>query len=270
MNVKFWQVDSFTTQAFKGNPAGVCVTEAPLPSDVMQCIAAEMNLSETAFALPGDTEGDFLLRWFTPVKEVRLCGHATLATAGVLYDYFGNKGKELRFHTLSGVLKTQYRDGRIEMDFPLCLPKPLSLSEETIESLALPSFREIRYSEELKKLLVVLTYEEDVKRYEPDFENWKRIKFPIEVIGIILTAESAGEYDFVSRFFAPWLGINEDPVTGSSHTILGPYWREKLGKKSFRAFQCSKRGGELFLTVEAERVRIEGRYIFVLEGVLSI
>ncbi|MBP6983529.1 MAG: PhzF family phenazine biosynthesis protein [Thermotogaceae bacterium] len=269
MDVRFWQVDSFTAQPFKGNPAGVCVTETPLPADLMQGIAAEMNLSETAFAVPLDRQGGYSLRWFTPEKEVPLCGHATLATAAILYEYFKEKGKELRFQTLSGVLKTRYREGAIEMDFPFYHPQPISLPEETLRSLALPAIRDSRYAAELRYWLFSLESEEEVRRYKPDFSHWKSLVFPCEVSGIILTAESGGEHDFVSRFFAPWLGVDEDPVTGSSHTVLGPYWQEKTGKRRLRAYQCSKRGGEMLLTVQEERVRIEGRYALVLEGVLK-
>jgi PhzF family phenazine biosynthesis protein len=268
LEINYWHIDSFTKDMFKGNPAGVCFSENPLPEDLMQNIAKEMKVSETAFVVPTQEQSRYHLRWFTPKTEVRLCGHATLASAAVLYHYYGEAGNQIQFETLSGELHTQLKGHRIEMDFPSCPPVPLALSQNILTMLNLPSFSEIGYAEALGKILVVLREEAAVISFRPDFETWKRILFPVEMKGVILTAKSDGSYDFVSRFFAPWLGIDEDPVTGSSHTVLAPYWKQKLGKNTFNAYQCSERGGALFLTVAENRVLVEGDYAIVLKGTL--
>lgn len=263
MGIDLYQVDAFTDRAFGGNPAAVCLLPAPRPAEWMQSVAREMNLSETAFLVPRENRADpgFDLRWFTPAVEVELCGHATLASAHVLWET-GRLGAEetARFHTLSGLL-TAERRGDIELNFPAkpvaeVAPPPGLL--EAFEAVAPRFVGKSRFD-----YLLELETEEAVRRAAPDFSTLRTLP----VRGVILTAK-ATSYDFVSRFFAPGAGVDEDPVTGSAHCTLGPYWAERLGKSAFRAFQASARGGELRVEVAGDRVKLGGRAVTVLRGEL--
>jgi PhzF family phenazine biosynthesis protein len=261
MAIPIYQVDAFTEEPFRGNPAGICLLRAPAEAAWMQNVAAEMNLAETAFPLP---EGDgYRLRWFTPKVEVKLCGHATLATAHVLWEEgILPPDAEARFHPLSGLL-TARRDGDwIELNFP---SRPVRHGlPDWIEALVgalgvKPSF--IGMSAE--DVLVAVADEETVRSLEPDFAVIRGLP----ARGVIVTSRSADErFDFVSRFFAPAVGVNEDPVTGSSHCVLTPFWSQRLGKAAMTAYQASARGGSLRVRLDGERVRIAGRAVTVIRG----
>ena len=263
MAIPIFQVDAFTSEPFKGNPAGVCLLRGPAEAAWMQSVAAEMNLAETAFPL---AEGDgFRLRWFTPKVEVKLCGHATLATAHVLWEQgILPEGREARFHTLSGLL-TARRDGDlVELDFPARppLPKAPDWAEAVVGALGIKPTAIVLSAEDV---LFEAADEEAVRSVQPDFATLRQLP----ARGVIVTSRSSSpDYDFVSRFFAPAVGVDEDPVTGSSHTVLVPYWAKKLGKSEFTAFQASARGGILRLRLAGDRVKIAGRAITVIRGEL--
>jgi len=257
MKLPLYQVDAFTGALFSGNPAAVCLLE-DWPDDVLlQSIAAENNLSETAFCVPrGD---DFELRWFTPRTEVALCGHATLAAAYVLFFRRGWPAQSVRFLTRqSGVLTVTRRGDLLEMDFPARSVRPES--PLVVLSAALGIKPAAIFSSE-EDLMVLLDQEKTVRRVAPDFAELETI----ECRGVIVTAPGDA-CDFVSRFFAPRVGIPEDPVTGSAHSVLVPYWSERLKKTDLYARQVSARGGELFCRHLGGRVAIAGRAVLYLEG----
>ncbi|HIK46304.1 MAG TPA: PhzF family phenazine biosynthesis protein [Leptolyngbyaceae cyanobacterium M65_K2018_010] len=260
MPIPLIQVDAFTDQAFAGNPAAVCVLPEARPAGWMQQVAQEMNLSETAFFYP-EAEG-FRLRWFTPTVEVDLCGHATLATAHVLWaeGYLG-ADQQAQFFTRSGVLTARYQQDWIELNFPsnpsqeMAQPKGLAAAlGETPE----------RVVENSLGYLVELESAERVRNLRPDFAALRAFPVP----GVIVTSRGEAPYDFVSRFFAPALGIDEDPVTGAAHCCLSPYWRDRLGKTAFLAYQASARGGVVRVQDDGERVRLSGQAVTVLKGEL--
>lgn len=256
MIVPLFQVDAFAEALFEGNPAAVCPLAYWFPDEVLQKIAAENNLSETAFLVK---KGEMWhLRWFTPVTEVNLCGHATLASAHVLFHHLHYTDEEITFSTLSGILKAYHREEMIELDFPagtpVAVPIPSGLSE-VLGAIPIACFKGT------SDYLLVFKREEEITSLEPDFEALKRT----DARGIIVTAPGK-RYDFVSRFFGPQVGINEDPVTGSAHTLLAPYWSSQLGKLQLSARQVSQRGGSLFCTVAGNRVLIRGKALTYLEG----
>jgi len=260
MNTTLFQVDAFTEQPFKGNPAAVCILQEPAPDEWMQQLAAEMNLSETAFLLPEN--GDWQLRWFTPKTEVDLCGHATLASAHVLFELHPNlRDRPIKFHTRSGLLVARWVDELVELDFPAMHPEPIEIATGVESALGVRVVTGVRSGD---YFLFEVVDDQAVWEAAPDFRALSESEMP----EVIITARSADpDYDFVSRFFAPQLGIDEDPVTGSAHCLLAPYWAEKLGKKVFEAYQASKRGGRLHVRLVGERVRISGaaRMIFSAE-----
>ncbi|MFH1135396.1 MAG: PhzF family phenazine biosynthesis protein [Pseudomonadota bacterium] len=263
MGLKIWQVDAFTDKPFSGNPAGVTVLDKPAAEDWMQALAREMNLSETAFLHP--SEDGFNLRWFTPKVEVDLCGHATLASAHILWtEGFLPPNAQARFFTKSGLLTAIFKKNKwIEMDFPLT---PVSESDPPAglaEALGL-EFKFVGRSR--FDYLVEVETEEAVRNMSPDFSRLAQV----ETRGVIVTARAeSADLDFVSRFFAPAVGVDEDPVTGSAHSSLGPYWGGRLGKKEFRAYQASARGGYLGLRLAGDRVLISGRAVTVIRGELA-
>jgi PhzF family phenazine biosynthesis protein len=256
------QVDSFTSKPFSGNPAAVVVLETPGEDGWMQNVALEMNLAETAF-LVRRRDGDFDLRWFTPAVEVDLCGHATLASAHVLWeDGHLDPGSQARFHTKSGLLTADRRNGAIVLDFPATPARETEPPEGLVRGLGV-SPRWI--GRNAFDYLVEAESEAAVRAASPDFGSLAKVK----ARGIIVTARaSSGGYDFVSRFFAPAAGINEDPVTGSAHCTLGPFWAERLGKTSFVAYQASPRGGVVRVDVRGDRILLGGEAITVLRGEL--
>jgi PhzF family phenazine biosynthesis protein len=274
--IKIFQVDSFADQPFKGNPAGVCILGKELHENLMQSVAGEMNLSETAFVVPA-TEGPiprqdrFNLRWFTPTVEVDLCGHATLATARVLFDKYGVEVESIKFLTRSGDLLVARRDDRLAMDFPVDLTEDIETPENVLSSLGLSSAKNAGRSLRMNVILVEAADENLVRNMTPEFGRLLQISNKDGINGFIVTAAAKGSgYDFISRFFAPGFGINEDPVTGAAHTILGPYWAKKLGKSALKAFQASARGGEVELLVRGDRIDLIGQAVVVLEGDMNL
>jgi PhzF family phenazine biosynthesis protein len=259
--VPVFTVDAFAQAPFRGNPAAVCLLDASAEPAWMQSVAAEMNLSETAFLLPREHEG-FDLRWFTPVCEVKLCGHATLAGAHVLWETHRlSADEEAEFHTASGRLVARRSGDGIEMDFPATRLSPIDPIPGVLDALGVTS---VQMAVD-HMLLVEVADEQEVRGARPDFAALKNA----ERRGVILTAASSEHgIDFVSRFFAPSLGIDEDPVTGSAHCCLGPYWQGKLGRSQFRAFQTSARGGLVGVEVKGERVLLTGEAVTVLRGEL--
>ncbi len=257
-----YQVDAFTDQPFAGNPAAVCILEQPQDDSWMQSVAAEMNLSETAFLL-AENDG-FGLRWFTPLAEVDLCGHATLASAHVLWNERGaNAGRALRFSTRSGILTAIRKAGRIELDFPGEPPEPCEPPDGLLESLGVES---CYVGSNRFDYLVDVGSEEAVLAAEPDYSALGEL----DVRGVMITGRSTSPlFDFVSRFFAPRFGINEDPVTGSAHCCLGPYWASRIEKTEFIAYQASRRGGQVRVRVEGDRVALSGQAVTVLSGQLT-
>lgn len=260
MGITIYQVDAFTDQPFKGNPAAVCLLDQTREAEWMQAVAAEMNLSETAFLTP-EHDG-YRLRWFTPKKEVKLCGHATLASAHVLYEEkLLKQGEQARFYTLSGLLTAGYHDkGLIELNFPVTRVSSCEAPAGLIEALGVKPIFIGRSDDDY---LIEVASEEEVRKTAPDFGRLKEVSCR----GVAITAlANSEEYDFVSRFFAPAVGVNEDPVTGSAHCRLTPYWQAKLHKNEFIAYQASERGGFLLLVADGDRVRIGGKAVTVLKG----
>ena len=272
--IPLYQVDAFTSQPFEGNPAAVCLLDTPLPDMAMQAIAAEMNLSETAFVRPlnGDwqTATRFSLRWFTPKVEVRLCGHATLATAAVLFREAGVTAETIRFETLSGELTAQHVAAGIRLDFPADPPHPVAAPAEIA---AAGGDVEIIWAGQGPKttmLLLELRDADAVRALQPDFERLGAGMDAAGLHGPIVTAAGAPPYDFISRFFAPSLGINEDPVTGSAHTVLAPYWAARLGKEALFAYQASARRGELHARLlPGARIELVGEAVVIFRGMLA-
>ena len=256
MRIPIYQVDAFTSEVFRGNPAAVCLLEAWLPDATMQAIAAENNLAETAFFV---REGDiYRLRWFTPTVEVDLCGHATLASASVLLRQPG----EVKFSTRSGMLAVRRDgDGLLTMDFPALPASPMDAPPSLAKGLGVVPRETLR----AKNWLAVLESEDAVRNLTPDFASLATL----HPFGTIVTAPGR-EVDFVSRFFGPSFGIPEDQVTGSAHCTLTPYWAARLGKKKLRARQVSKRVGELICEDKGERVALSGRCALYLEGTISV
>jgi PhzF family phenazine biosynthesis protein len=261
VGLKIFQVDAFTDEPFSGNPAAVCLLPGPVEAQWMQKVAREMNLSETAFVWRLD-EG-FGLRWFTPAVEVELCGHATLASAHILWETGLLAPEEpATFHTLSGLLTASKDSGGIEMNFPATPAEPTGAPSELIEALGV----EPRYvGRNIFDYLVEIGSEEKVRNLKPNFPLLRDL--PIRGVVVTSVASSPG-FDFVSRFFAPRVGVDEDPVTGSAHCCLGPFWADRLGKTEMVAYQASERGGTVRVRVDGDRVYLGGRAITVLRGEL--
>jgi PhzF family phenazine biosynthesis protein len=261
MSVQIYQVDAFTKIPFRGNPAAVCILGEPRDDSWMQAVAKEMNLSETAFLHP--KQDGYHLRWFTPEVEVELCGHATLASSHVLWETgLLDPEEQARFYTQSGLLTAKLRGDEIEMDFPARPESPSDIPRGLSEALgANPRYvGKTQYD-----LLVELGTAEIVRDLTPDYIKLKQLS----ARGIMVTSEADMEgYDFISRFFAPHVGINEDPVTGSAHCSLGPFWSKRLGKHELVAFQASARGGEVKVRMEGDHVFLGGRAVTVLWGEL--
>src|SRR5580700_3714065 len=264
MPIRIVTVDAFTDVAFAGNPAAVCVLDVPRPEEWLRNVAREMNLSETAFLLPQADGYD--LRWLTPEVEVDLCGHATVASAHVLWqDGHLPAGRQARFHTRSGLLLADQRGDWIELDFPVKLVTAAPAPPELLPSLGVAQAAFV--GKNAFDYLVEVDSEETVRGLSPDHSTLR--KLPVR--GVIVTARSSGgEFDFVSRFFAPGSGIDEDPVTGSAHCALGPYWSERLGKNQFLAFQASARGGVLRVRVDGDRVLLGGQAVTVMTADLLV
>jgi len=261
MKIPVYQVDAFTSEVFSGNPAAVCMLDTWIDDRILQSVAAENNLSETAFLVPNNDGFD--IRWFTPATEVALCGHATLAGAFVIFMCREWPAEQIKFRTLrSGQLTVVKGDKFLEMDFPSRPAHRRSSPAGLWEALGVIPKETFCSAEDA---LVVLDSEKAVREVEPDFGALGKV----DCRGTIITA-GGDRSDFVSRFFAPRVGIPEDPVTGSAHCVLIPYWADVLRKKDLHAFQISKRGGELFCTYAGERVRIMGKAVLYMEGSITI
>ena len=262
--MKLLQVDAFTSQAFRGNPAAVCLLDGERDAQWMQDVAAEMNLSETAFLLPRDS--DFSLRWFTPATEVALCGHATLASAHALWEEKILAPADIaRFHTKSGLLTAARKGDRIELDFPATLEQRSDAPAGLLESLGVTD--PVYVGRNQFDYLVEVASEEIVRNLNPDHTQLRKI----EVRGVIVTSRATEtDADFVSRFFAPGSGIDEDPVTGSAHCCLTPYWSTRLGKEEMTAYQASPRGGYVYVQLAGDRVKLRGHAVTVLRGELRV
>nr|XP_020663637.1 phenazine biosynthesis-like domain-containing protein [Pogona vitticeps]XP_020663638.1 phenazine biosynthesis-like domain-containing protein [Pogona vitticeps]XP_020663640.1 phenazine biosynthesis-like domain-containing protein [Pogona vitticeps]XP_020663641.1 phenazine biosynthesis-like domain-containing protein [Pogona vitticeps]XP_020663642.1 phenazine biosynthesis-like domain-containing protein [Pogona vitticeps]XP_020663643.1 phenazine biosynthesis-like domain-containing protein [Pogon len=288
MQIAIFTVDAFTDQPFRGNPAAVCLLEDELEESWHQKIAREMNLSETAFIRKLHPTDDFSksscfgLRWFTPTSEVPLCGHATLASAAVLFQIKRNVNSTLTFVTLSGQLKARQAGDHITLDLPLYFSHPQDFQEvkELVKIAASEmTVQDVRYSPETKKLLVRLSdvYERsDLEKLKVNTQELLLAEKTGKIKGLIVTLkgdchEKQGSYDFFSRYFAPWYGVSEDPVTGAAHTVLSSYWSQQLGKKEMCAFQCSARGGRLKILLRDDgRLDLSGQTAIVLKGFLTI
>ncbi|XP_060923796.1 phenazine biosynthesis-like domain-containing protein [Limanda limanda] len=283
MEIPVFTVDAFTNLPFKGNPAAVCPLMHELSDELYQKIAAEMNLSETVFITtinPSDTFSTgsrFRLRWFTPTTEVNLCGHATLASAAVLFQHKKNVNPVVVFETSSGDLAVTKQSKGYVMDFPLNPPTQEDPSEfRDIIKAAVGNHpvQDVYMSDNTKKLMVRLADSCDrsvLTSLKVDPVTLQRSEKSGRVKGLIVTMKAQSEHDFYSRYFAPWNGIPEDPVTGSAHTVLGSYWSEKLGKKKMLAYQCSSRGGELELEVRDDgRINIAGQTVTILQGTITL
>lgn len=275
-NIPIYQVDAFTDELFKGNPAAMCLMEKPLEENIMQSIAKEMNLSETAFVYPLENKpiNDstyFSLRWFTPKVEVPLCGHATLASAAVLFNEQNLPTDEITFETLSGKLLAKKDKDGILLNFPSNPPEPIQPPEELLNVLGILEYENIENSKSAGKLLIHLKDESSVRNVRPDFKLMKSLPIYEGIIGIIVTSPGNPPFDFISRFFAPWVGVDEDPVTGSAHTVLTPYWAKLLGKTEMLAYQASSRGGKLIVRLESnDRVSLIGNSVTVFKGELVL
>lgn len=260
MKIPIYQVDAFTSERFHGNPAAVCLLQEWLPDEIMQEIAAENNLAETAFVV--EKGGGYELRWFTPAVEVILCGHATLATAYVLKEHRDYLPDEINFKTKSGILKVIFGGNIMSMIFP---SRPGAVCEAPQDLVSGVKVQLLEVLKSIEDYMVVLKSQEEVVELKPDLDMFSRV----EGRGVIVTARGS-EVDFVSRFFAPHAGIPEDPVTGSSHTTLIPYWSRVLNKKSMTALQVSERGGKIFCEDLGDKVRIAGNAVTYLTGEIIV
>jgi PhzF family phenazine biosynthesis protein len=260
MKLKIFQADAFASGLFKGNPAAVVPLSEWLSDELMQQIAAENNLSETAFFIP---EGnDFHIRWFTPKAEVILCGHATLASSHVLFNELNYQKETISFNSKSGILTVRKIEDKLRLDFPADLSKPVEIVPLFTEALGASPIETFKGRTDY---LLLFESEEMIRKMNPNFHLLKQT----EDRGIIVTSKGT-EVDFVSRFFAPGVGIDEDPVTGSAHTTLVPFWAARLGKKELTALQLSERGGELWCTLSGDRVLISGKAVTYLRGEIEI
>jgi len=260
MKISIYQIDAFAKKAFEGNPAAICPLSEWLPDEVMQSIAKENNLSETAFFVP--TEDGLHIRWFTPVAEVDLCGHATLASAYVIFTYLGFKENTINFQSKSGLLKVlQQNDGLLVMDFPSQPPTPCQIPDKILQAFKNTPVQCLKSED----YIVVFGNEDEVASAQPDFDALSKLGLR----GVAITAKS-NKYDFIARFFAPKYGVNEDPVTGSAYTQLIPYWSNTIGITKLHAKQVSSRGGEIFCELIGNRVSIDGRAVTYLTGEIEI
>uniref|UniRef100_UPI00358F9A45 phenazine biosynthesis-like domain-containing protein isoform X2 n=1 Tax=Myxine glutinosa TaxID=7769 RepID=UPI00358F9A45 len=282
MRIPLFVVDAFSRRPFCGNPAAVCLLNTAMAEETYQSVAAEMNLSETAFVQTLSerdtlsTASRFSLRWFTPTQEVPLCGHATLATAAVLYSETANPNVHLTFETLSGELYARKKGENIVLDFPLNPPVPQGADEvKDLLKAAVGDLevREVQYSSSTRKLLVCLSdsyTRQNLESLRVDAASLLAADSGVHVRGVIVTLRGDGRpYNFYSRYFAPWVGINEDPVTGSAHTVLAPYWSGRLGMMHLQGRQCSPRGGDVDVTIREDgRVDLAGHACIVTCGTL--
>jgi len=260
MLLQFYQVDAFTDKLFGGNPAGVCPLEKWIPDDVMQKIAMENNLSETAFFVNEDD--GYRIRWFTPKVEVNLCGHATLASSHVIFNHLGCDCDRITFQSRSGILNVSREGELLILDFPANKPQRAALPEDFVQALNITPIQCHRGKEDY---LLLYKSQQEIEALIPDFRRLEKT----DARAVIVTAPGS-KCDFVSRFFAPRVGVDEDPVTGSAHTVLIPFWAEKLNKTEMNALQLSRRGGTIFCRLNGDRVDIGGKAVTYLKGEISV
>lgn len=265
MQVDLYQIDAFTDKIFGGNPAAVCPLMSWLPDETLQQIASENNLSETAFFIPSTKQGiDYELRWFTPADEVDLCGHATLATAYVIFNHINTDLETITFNSKSGPLTVTAQNNTLTMDFPIWTVQSCPNLPELNDALGQTPKALFKG----KYWMALFETEQEIHTLTPDFAALKNIN---EIDFLIATSQSQQkDIDFISRFFCPKFGINEDPVTGSAHCITAPYWVNQLGKNTLNAYQASKRGGNVRCTVSENRVEISGQAILYMTGKIDI
>jgi PhzF family phenazine biosynthesis protein len=268
--IETYIVDSFTDKPFKGNPAGVCVLNQTLQNEQMQSIAKELGLSETAFIHPIEDQNNYSIRYFTPIMEIPLCGHATLAASKVIFEIFP-KMEKIHFETKQGVDLTSKKNGQIiEMEFPIYDTVPQNAPEELLIALGIKEILTSEFNKETNILLIEIESCEVLNNLSPDFEKLKRSHHSID--GVLVTSISQkDDYDFESRYFWPWSGTNEDPVTGATHTFLSKYWSTRLNKSMMKSYQCSERTG--FMEVELindKTFTIKSQAQIVLKGELRI
>lgn len=262
MNIELYQIDAFANQLFSGNPAAVCPLTEFLPDETMQAIANENNLSETAFFVKDKDE--YHIRWFTPAHEVKLCGHATLATAFVVFNYFEKDTNNICFHSKSGPLYVKKLDNdSIQLDFPAIHVEKIDFLPTLVDALGVTPKAMYQTHQDY---LVVFDNEEQILSIQPDFSQLLKL----DLRGVIISSPSNNKFDFVSRFFAPKVDVYEDPVTGSAHCILTPYWADKLSKNKLKAKQLSQRGGELQCELLGDRVLLSGQTKLYMQGSLFI
>jgi len=262
MRAPIYQVDAFTTRRFAGNPAAILPLPSFLPDAMLQAIAAENNLAETAYLVRSN--GDYQLRWFTPGTEVPLCGHATLASAAVVMERLEPERTQVVFHSASGPLTVKKNGAGYVMDFPTRPSQSIATPAGLADALGTAP---VEVKENDFNYLVLLADDKTLRGVAPDMAALMRVGKP----GVVITAKSDDpQYDFVSRYFAPVKGIPEDPVTGSAHCMLAPYWAKRLGKTDFTAFQASPRGGKVLCRLRGERTELEGECVFYLEGEVEI
>jgi PhzF family phenazine biosynthesis protein len=266
--MKTFIVDSFTDRPFKGNPAGVCIVGSQLSDERMLHIAQELNLSETAFLSPLESAGAFAIRYFSPKMEIPLCGHATLASAKVIFSI--NKLNEVHFINIQNLdLSAKELDGQIVMEFPVYETRPADAPPALLAALGVKAIKNSVYNEETKILLLEIGDTEELAGLDPDFVALQRSHNSIN--GVLVTAPAGTDgYDFHSRYFWPWSGSNEDPVTGGTHGFLAKYWASRLGKTRMKSFQSSKRTGFMDVELVADKLRIQGQAVIVFEGRMAI
>ena len=258
--MKYFVIDAFAEKVFQGNPAGVCVLEKPLKQKIMQSIAKENNLSETAFIYKEREQ--YFLKWFTPKAEIDLCGHATMAAAYVVMNFIEKTTSVVAFHTQSGILTVQKKGNLFEMDLPCRMPKKIDVVEKVTDVIGIkPVGTYIS-----RDLIILLENENQIKNIKPDFDKMKKLNIGL---GVVVTAKEK-KVDFVSRYFTPELESKEDPVTGSSHSSLIPFWAKKLQKSSMIAKQLSERGGILYCQNAGERVKVSGNAVLYMMGEINI
>lgn len=270
-NIKIYHVDAFAAAPFGGNPAAVCISEAVLPKALMQDIAREMNLSETAFVTPCAGQEGYEIRWFTPKCEIDLCGHATMAAAKVLYRYHNTPQDWLCFNSRSGILRTIQQGEEIMLDFPMDeVEAETACSKELLQAIGLNSYVRAVIGRKTRKLVIHIEDAEEIPMLKPDFGKLAAVSFDTVIKGVGVTAKGA-DYDIISRYFNPWAGVNEDPVTGSVHTLLANYWGSLLNKKELLAYQASERGGEIRIRLaDSNRIELWGKAVIVTAGELMI
>jgi PhzF family phenazine biosynthesis protein len=267
MTISTFILDTFTTKQFHGNPTGICLLPDDIEDQVMQSIASELNFPVTAFVLKIE-EGIYGLRYFTPLTEITACGHATLGAAAVIAKE--NQVDSVLFKTKTNVsIQTLVKDEMVTMLYPKYELQDYQAPSELLENLGIANYESIKYCPELESVFIELLSPRQLKNIQPDFvkllNNHQQIK---EVV--ITTDSDSAKYDYLLRSFCPWIGIDEDPVTGSVHSALAPYWGERLNKKRLKAHQASKRGGEFLLTIATEQVLIGGAYVLIMEGKMNI